>query len=165
MTHFHYQNCTESDILHLSRQFVRKWGELLITFTLIRSTPFHSLRDLARYGSTSRFIEDDDMDHANSLTCHNNTSLKADTHLQDRKFSSHNLHTVAFLHRRIQIYLMALYCNTWWYHIIFKSMFLKMRDFPLRLHWKLFEWTIFQHWFRKWIGIDLATSHYPKQWL
>ena len=39
----------------------------------------------------------------------------------------------------------------------------KMYEFRLRFHRNLFLWyklTIFQHWFRKWLGTDQATSHY-----
>ena len=34
-------------------------------------------------------------------------------------------------------------------------------------HWSLFlgvQLTIFQHWFRQWLGADQATSHYLHQW-
>ena len=44
---------------------------------------------------------------------------------------------------------------------------MKMYEFRLRFHWNLFlrfELTIFQHWFRKWLGADQATSHYLNQW-
>ena len=44
---------------------------------------------------------------------------------------------------------------------------MKMYEFRLRFHWSLFlrvQLTIFQHWFRKWLGADQATSHYLKQW-
>ena len=37
----------------------------------------------------------------------------------------------------------------------------------LRSHWSLFprvQLTIFQHWFRSWLGTDQAISHYLKQW-
>ena len=42
-----------------------------------------------------------------------------------------------------------------------------MSEFRLRFHWSLFlrfELTIFQHWFRKRLGTDKATSHYLNQW-
>ena len=46
---------------------------------------------------------------------------------------------------------------------------MKMFKFRLRFHWSLFprvQLTIFQHWFRKWLGTDQATSHYLNQcWL
>ena len=44
---------------------------------------------------------------------------------------------------------------------------MKMYEFRLRFHWRLFlkvQLTIFQHWFRKWLGADQATSHYLNQW-
>ena len=43
----------------------------------------------------------------------------------------------------------------------------KMYEFRLRFHWGLFrmvQLTIFQHWFRKWLGTGQATSHYLNQW-
>ena len=39
---------------------------------------------------------------------------------------------------------------------------MSMNEFHLIFHWSLFlrfELTIFQHWFRKWLGADQATSH------
>ena len=46
---------------------------------------------------------------------------------------------------------------------------MKMVEFRLKFHWSLFirvQLTIFQHWFRWWLGADQATSHYLKQrWL
>ena len=44
---------------------------------------------------------------------------------------------------------------------------MKICKFRLRFHWRLFlrvQITIFQHWFRKWLGADQATSHYLNQW-
>ena len=44
---------------------------------------------------------------------------------------------------------------------------MKMFEFRLRFHWSLFPmvWlTIFQHWFRWWLGAGEATSHYLNQW-
>ena len=45
----------------------------------------------------------------------------------------------------------------------------KMFEFPLKFHWSLFQrdqLTICQHWFRKWLGADQATSRYLNQgWL
>ena len=44
---------------------------------------------------------------------------------------------------------------------------MKMFKFLLRFHWSLFprvQLTIFQHWFRFWLGTDQATSHYLNQW-
>ena len=44
---------------------------------------------------------------------------------------------------------------------------MKMFKFQLRYHWSLFlmvQLTIFQHWFRWWLGAVQATSHYLKQW-
>ena len=43
----------------------------------------------------------------------------------------------------------------------------KMYEFRLIFHWGLFpmvQLTIFQHWFRKWLGAGQATSHYLNQW-
>ena len=43
---------------------------------------------------------------------------------------------------------------------------MKMCEFHLRFHWSLFlrvQLTIFQHWFRWWLGADQATSHYLNQ--
>ena len=42
-----------------------------------------------------------------------------------------------------------------------------MYEFHLKFHWSLFlrfQLTIFQHWFRYWLGDVQATSHYLKQW-
>ena len=51
---------------------------------------------------------------------------------------------------------------------IFKCIFLKkMYEFRLRFHWSLLlrvQLTIFQHWFRQWLGADQATSHCLHQW-
>ena len=52
----------------------------------------------------------------------------------------------------------------------FSNAFAWMKMFQLRLkfHWSLFlrvQWTIFQHWFRWWLGAVQATSHYLNQWL
>ena len=45
---------------------------------------------------------------------------------------------------------------------------MKMLQLRLKFHWNLFlrvRLTIFQHWFRKWLGgTDQATSHYLNQW-
>ena len=44
---------------------------------------------------------------------------------------------------------------------------MKIFEFRLKFHWSLFlrfQLTIFQHWFRKWLGADQATSHYLNQW-
>ena len=51
----------------------------------------------------------------------------------------------------------------------FKWIYLKMKvyAFRLRFNWSLFQkvqLTIFQHWFREWLGADQATSHYRNQW-
>ena len=51
------------------------------------------------------------------------------------------------------------------FSIAFSSM--KMCEFRLRFHWNLFlsvKLTIFQHWFRWWLGADQGTSHYLNQW-
>ena len=57
----------------------------------------------------------------------------------------------------------AIYQTT--FSIAFSWM--KIYKFRLRFHWNLFlgvQLTIFQHWFRWWLGTDRATSHYLKQW-
>ena len=44
---------------------------------------------------------------------------------------------------------------------------MKILEFRLKFHWSLFLrvlLTIFQHWFRWWLGADKATSHYQNQW-
>ena len=44
---------------------------------------------------------------------------------------------------------------------------MKMYEFRLTFHWILFprvQLTIFQHWFRQWLGAGQATSHYLNQW-
>ena len=44
---------------------------------------------------------------------------------------------------------------------------MKMFEFRLKFHWNLFlrvQLTIFQHWFRYWLGAVQATSHYLNQW-
>ena len=44
---------------------------------------------------------------------------------------------------------------------------MKLYWFRLKIHWSLFpraQLTIFQHWFRQWLGADQATSHYLNQW-
>ena len=44
---------------------------------------------------------------------------------------------------------------------------MKMLEFWLKCHWSLFirvQLTIFQHWFRWWLGADQAPSHYLNQW-
>ena len=44
---------------------------------------------------------------------------------------------------------------------------MKMYEFQLKVHWSLFprvQLTIFQHWFRQWLGADKATSHCVNQW-
>ena len=43
----------------------------------------------------------------------------------------------------------------------------KMYELRLRFHWRLFprvQLTIFQHWFRWWLGAGLATSRSLNQW-
>ena len=59
-----------------------------------------------------------------------------------------------------------------WCHFadnIFKCIFLNiMWKIRWRFHWGMFlgfELTIFQHWFRSWLGTDQATSYYLNQWL
>ena len=44
---------------------------------------------------------------------------------------------------------------------------MKMFQFRIKFHWRLFLrvlLTIFQHWFRWWLGAVQATSHYLNQW-
>ena len=44
---------------------------------------------------------------------------------------------------------------------------MKMLEFRFKFHSSLFlrvQFTIFQHWFREWLGADQATSHYLNQW-
>ena len=44
---------------------------------------------------------------------------------------------------------------------------MKMLEFRLKFHWNMFlrvQLTIFQHWFRQWLGAGQATSHYLNQW-
>ena len=55
------------------------------------------------------------------------------------------------------------------FQTIFSSAFSWMEIYKLRLifHWNLFpvvQLTIFQHWFRQWLGAVQATSHYLNQW-
>ena len=51
---------------------------------------------------------------------------------------------------------------------ILKCVFLNDNyEFQLRCHWSLFlkvQLTIFQHWFRQWLGADQTISHYLNQW-
>ena len=45
---------------------------------------------------------------------------------------------------------------------------MKMFEFLIKFPWSLFpmvQLTIFQHWFRLWLGAVQATSHYLNQWL
>ena len=44
---------------------------------------------------------------------------------------------------------------------------MKRFEFRLKFHWSLFlkvQLTIFQNWFRKWLGAVQTTSHYLNQW-
>ena len=44
---------------------------------------------------------------------------------------------------------------------------MKMFESRLKFHWSLFlkvQLKRFQHWFRKWLGAEQATSHYLNQW-
>ena len=44
---------------------------------------------------------------------------------------------------------------------------MKMYWFQLKFHWSLFsrvQLPTFQHWFRSWLGVDQATSHYLNHW-
>ena len=48
---------------------------------------------------------------------------------------------------------------------ILKCLFLNENVWILiRFHWCLFQFTVFQHWFRWWLGADHATSHYLNKW-
>ena len=52
---------------------------------------------------------------------------------------------------------------------IFSNAFswMKMLQLRLKFHWSLFprdQLTIFQHWFRSWLGAVQSTSHYLNQW-
>ena len=52
---------------------------------------------------------------------------------------------------------------------IFSNAFswMKMYEFQLKFHWSILlrvQLTIFQHWFRLWLGTNQATSHYLNQW-
>ena len=52
---------------------------------------------------------------------------------------------------------------------IFSNAFywMKILEFWLKLHWSLFlriQLTIFQHWFRWWLGADQGTSRHMNQW-
>ena len=56
------------------------------------------------------------------------------------------------------------------FHTTFSNAFswMKMHEFWLRFHWSLFlrvQLTIFQHWFREWLGAGQATSHCLNQWV
>ena len=44
-------------------------------------------------------------------------------------------------------------------------LWIKKYEYRLKFHWSLFlrVQIIFQHWFRKWLGADQATSHYLNQ--
>ena len=55
------------------------------------------------------------------------------------------------------------------FQTIFSNAFswMKMYKFRLRFHWSLLpgvRLTIFQYWFRQWLGADQATSHCLDQW-
>ena len=57
----------------------------------------------------------------------------------------------------------VIFQTTYW------NAFSWMKNFEFRLifHWSLFlrvQLIIFLHWFRIWLGADLATSHYLNQW-
>ena len=44
---------------------------------------------------------------------------------------------------------------------------MKMLEFRLRFHWSLFlrvQLTIIHHWFREWLGVGQAASHYLNKW-
>ena len=54
------------------------------------------------------------------------------------------------------------------FQTIFSNAFeMRMYKFLLRFHWSLFprvQLTIFQYWFRLWLGADQAISNYLNQW-
>ena len=55
------------------------------------------------------------------------------------------------------------------FQTIFSNAFswMKMSELRLIFHWNLFlrlNLTIFQHWFRQWLGADETSSHYLNKW-
>ena len=63
---------------------------------------------------------------------------------------------------------MTEFTNAYMHHFSNTFSRMKMYEFQLRFHWSLFlrvKLTIFQHWFRLWLGDVQATSHYLNQWL
>ena len=77
---------------------------------------------------------------------------------------------VACIHQASKIYEWNAKFNT--LAAIFQTIFvngfswMKIYQLRLRFHWSLFlrvVLTIFQHWFRLWIGADQARSHYLNQ--
>ena len=75
------------------------------------------------------------------------------------------------------LYILVVYILTHWgrdkmddiSQTTFSNAFswMKMFEYRLKFHWSLFlgvQLTISQHWFRKWLGADQATSHYLDQW-
>ena len=57
----------------------------------------------------------------------------------------------------------AIFQTTFWNGFSWMKMF----EYRLKFHWNLFlrvQLTIFQHWFRWWLGAVQATSHYLNQW-
>ena len=55
------------------------------------------------------------------------------------------------------------------FQTIFSNWFswITMHQLRSRFYWNLFprvQWTIFQHWFKYWLGAGQATSHYLNQW-
>ena len=64
---------------------------------------------------------------------------------------------------------MLFHCLThWWTTFSNAFSWMKMYEFRLRFYWSLFpgvQLTIFQYWFKYWLGDEQATSHYLNQWL
>ena len=59
--------------------------------------------------------------------------------------------------------MVAIFQTTFWNGFSW----MKIYEFRLKFHWSLFlraQLTIYQNWFRKWLGADQATSHYLNQW-
>ena len=57
--------------------------------------------------------------------------------------------------------------NIFWKTFSNAFSWMKMYEFQLRFHWRLFlrvQLTVSQHWFKQWLGADQATSHCLNQW-
>ena len=70
--------------------------------------------------------------------------------------------------RRVQRHLTGIRVLTHWGRDKMTTFsWIKTHEFLLRFHWSLFlrvQLTIFEHWFRQWLGAGQATSHYLNQW-